>query len=232
MKSNKPVPIITPENKLLSDFETHVSGPKTEKILGILLDSELNFESHISKIIGKLIVSCKVLRALKPIVPFSMMPMIAKNLINSSLYFSCEIYAMASTSQLRRIQLAVHAVGRTALKRKPNEHRSNFEIYQKLGIFPIKVICAIQTIFFWRRQLTTPAHPLIRDALENSFATSRRTCFKARNDQPRPIRTLIDAYEFYKAHCRATSRPIVEFRKISKKELDGAFEFVKGSEYK
>ena len=145
VKSCKIVPIITPENSLVSDFSNNCPRVGTEKLVGILTDSHLTFEAQINSAGGRLIEASQILIAIKPVTPPIMRRTAARGLINSCLYFSNEIYFLASDKQLKKIQLRVNSIGRQVLRKKRREHVSNFAIYNKLGIFPIKVLCTIQT---------------------------------------------------------------------------------------
>ena len=119
------------------------------------------------------------------------------------------------------------SAGRAALRKKRTDHISNFEIYYKIGIYPIKVVCVIQTLLFWLRQFHRATHPALGSALNSIFATSRKTSFVSATGQPRPMKVLLESYEFYRSHCRATGRIPKMFKNLSKEELDAAFQLKK-----
>ena len=154
-KSSVVIPIITSQNKRLDDFHLVENLANTERLLGVQVDSFLTFGPHISKIMSKLGESTKILHALKSTLKPWDLIIAARNLINSNLDFSSEIYALASDVELMRIQKQVNKMGRLVLKRYPHDHVSNFSVYSKIGVYPVRVLVAIRTLCFWKKAYLT-----------------------------------------------------------------------------
>ena len=140
-----------------------------------------------------------------------MLPAAARGLYNSAVYFGSEITALASNFDLKRIQIITNHLGRLTLRKHRTEHISNYDVYNTIGIHPIKVISCIQTLLFWRKQYDIPQHSILKNALLKSFATSRHTNFISINSAKQPTKNLIKFYLFYVAHCRSTNTPHYKF---------------------
>ena len=226
-KSSIIMPIFTQKNIKIGDYENFKDQKAHHRLLGVLVDSFLTFTNHVDSIVGKLISVAKIVKSIKPLIPSACLPMAAKGMINGCLYFSAEILSICSDADIRKIQLGVNSIGRLALKRKRCEHVSNYDIYNKLSIFPIKVIICIQTLIFWRKQYDEPTHSILKESLEDSFAGTRNSSFKSQNVLSRPIKALVKNYIFYQNHCRAINVPHKKFVELSKEHLDSVFSHFK-----
>ena len=224
-KSSVMIPIVTEKNKRLGDFHLVAHLTNSEKLLGIMMDSFLTFRPHVSAIMSKLGESTKILNALKSILVKSDLIIAARNLINSNLDFSAEIYALAADSELKRIQLQVNKMGRIVLKKSPTDHVSNFSIYSKLNVYPVRVLVAIKTMTFWKKRLDSSDRSDLKTHIESAFANDRKTSFKNSRDLIFPLVKLKEKYDFYVEHCRATNKAYFEFNSpnFTKNHLDSVF---------
>ena len=124
----------------------------------------------------------------------------------------------------------VQNIGRLALKKGRRHHVSNSEIYEKLGILPIKIVCVIQVLSFWTKQFHEPAHSIIKSHIESSFANRRQTAFKSSSNHSPLITRLISCYDFYKNYCHSTGKVPIDFKKLTKKDLDNTFSDLKSTD--
>ena len=222
-KSSVQIPIFTAKNKNLPGADTVKASSCRQ--LGVMIDSNLTFEVHANKILSKLHQSSQILRAIRPLIPADRLKEAAQSIINSCLYFSAEIIAFCDEKLLRKIQLAVQNIGRFVLKRTRTEHISNFQVYSEIGIYPIKIICYIQTLLFWKKEFEHSTHSILKRNLVSAFGNQAQTSFKSPRQVTKPIQILIKAYSFYKSHCLATGLESCMFidKNFNKDHLDSVF---------
>ena len=173
---------------------------------------------------SKLGESTQILNALKSTLTTSDLIIAARNLINSNLDFGAEIYSLAADCELKRIQLQVQKMGRIVLKKLPMDHVSNFTIYSKLNIYPVRILTTIKTLAFWKKRLEGDGCDL-KSEIERAFSTVRRSHFLPGRELILPLAKLTEKYDFYVAHCRATNKIFHKFNSpnFTKSHLDTVF---------
>ena len=131
--------------------------------------------------------------------PYTFRIAAARALLHSDLYFSIEIYALASKSEIDRIRKQIQSIGRFVLRKYRTEHISNERIYSTLKIYPIEVMIAIQTILFWSKMYNQEdSHPLLKEAAGSIFTNSRKASLKPRTMLIPPLQVLLDSFDLYK----------------------------------
>ena len=207
------------------------------RYLGIYIDSDLTFSKHISVILGRLNKSYAILRTCKNFMPYKYRISAARALLNSDLYFSIEIFALASAAEIDRLTKQIQAIGRFVLRKYRTEHISNDRIYKTLGIYPVKTMICIQTLLFWAKIVRNEnSHPLLRNTALSIFATSRQASFMPKSALIRPLAVLLENFEFFQKE-REQIGILIKLRPkdiftLTKKDLDSVFSHKKSTKKK
>ena len=118
-------------------------------------------------------------------------------------------------------------LGGFVLKKYRSEHISNEKIYQILGIYPIDIIVAIQTLLFWNKIVENErSHPMLRSGALSIFTSNRRTSFTPKIELSPPLQNLLRAFEVYKMQLQKNGEiyytvPSSKIFSLTKEHLDG-----------
>ena len=96
LSKSKTIPLFSKSNQKIGDCHRDSDWVR---YLGIYIDSNLTFSKHISVILGRLNKSFSILRTCKNFMPYKFRICAARALLNSDLYFSIEIVALASSKR-------------------------------------------------------------------------------------------------------------------------------------
>ena len=158
----------------------------------------------------------------------------ARDLIYQDIMFSSEIYALASDELIDKIRKCVQKIGRFVCKRSRCEHVSNLEIYQKLGILPVELITAKQTMAWWSKisRSVDPSFEFLQTEYVKIFATRRKTSFVPTASLTRPLQKLVKSYKIF-CTCSNFLSPSVKppkLQNLSLSQIDRTFrDFIKKS---
>ena len=117
--------------------------------------------------------------------------------------------------------MQVNKMSRIVLKRFSTDLVSNFTVYSKLNIYPVKILTSIKTLTFWKKRLDGEQCDL-KSEIISAFSTFRRAHFLPKRNLIKPLAILTEKYDFYVSHCRATNKVFHKFNSpnFTKTHLD------------
>jgi len=159
------------------------SGPtKTFKLLGILLDEYLSFDSHISLLCSKISKSLYIINRVKNTLPKDSLLNLYYALIHSHLSYCTSVYGSATTTSLSRLVIMQKRAIRTICNVPSRTHTA--PLFKTLQILPVDKLIHFSKIKFM--------HNYVHNRLPFSF---NETWVK--NIERNPRLNLRNAQEFF-----------------------------------
>ena len=126
-----------------------IQNVKSCKYLGILIDSELNWQDHINYVYNKLLKFTSIFYKLRNKFPNQVLRMIYYAFVHSHLLYGIELYANTAIHHLSKLMVLNNKLLRI-LQQKSTKTR-NFELYKRFSTLPLQLLHSFQILLFMHK---------------------------------------------------------------------------------
>ncbi len=123
----------------MSNFEVNMSSQRLSrveetKILGVMIDSDLNFKSHINTIVKNATKVVSILSKARYYLPVFSLKLIYKSLIQSKLIYASSLWGFTYKSNVKRLELVQKRAAKIILFKKRDQNSASLFKELKLRI--------------------------------------------------------------------------------------------------
>ena len=157
------------------------------KFLGIVIDSNINFKSHLKSLCKKLNLNLLMLRAMRPFLDNKSMVDLYYTFFYPHLIYGIEFWGHASKTDLKKILVLQNTALRVLVYVKPGKHVTSF--FSKLKIMPLKMLFEFRLL---KLLLKTYSHEEISKLMPNhEYNTRNKTLTFKKANNNRGERSLL-----------------------------------------
>lgn len=130
-------------NNILVEFVSEM------KCLGVIIDENLTFESHINALCSSINYTLIRLYSLNIYLPSNIRKTIANSLLMSRLLYAMEVYSSTTDGRLNKVRLLINRVARFVYNLKLSDHVSRY-VVELVGLTTDNFIVTRLLLFFYR----------------------------------------------------------------------------------
>jgi hypothetical protein len=122
-----------------------LSRVEETKILGVMIDSDLNFKSHINTIVKNATKVVSILSKARYYLPVFSLKLIYKSLIQSKLIYASSLWGFTYKSNVKRLELVQKRAAKIILFKKRDQNSAS--LFKELKWLKLRILSTLEHSF-------------------------------------------------------------------------------------